>query len=133
MKTYILQKDTPVSKAGEKVKKGKSLIFNFEGYRSESGEFFETATVETNPEWFKPEKTKKEKDLKAVQDVIDWLNELKKDIKWGDIKLVNITPDMEVPVNIEGLIEGDASAQINRTYKRTGEKQITIKINLQEL
>ena len=129
MKTYILQKDTPVSKAGEKVRKIKTTSL----YESESREAFRDTIVEDNPEWFKPEKTKKEKDLKAVQDVIDWLNELKKDIKWGDIKLVNITPDMEVPVNIEGLIEGDASAQINRTYKRTGEKYITIKINLQEL
>src|SRR6056297_513138 len=127
MKTYILQKDTPVSKAGEKLEKVRR------GYFSESDEYFGPSTVENNPEWFKPEKTKKEKDLKAVQDVIDWLNELKKDIKWGDIKLVNITPDMEVPVNIEGLIEGDASAQINITYKRIGEKYITIKINLQEL
>jgi len=128
MKTYILQKDTPVSKAGEKVKKGKSLIFNFEGYRSESGEFFETATVETNPEWFKPEKTKKEKDLRDVQSVIDALKELKKGIR-NDV--AELAEGINMDIHTSGYECGVTKGA--RDYKRTGEKYITIKINLQEL
>ena len=128
MKTYILQKDTPVSKAGEKVRKGKSLIFNFEGYRSESGEFFETATVENAPEWFKPEKTKREIDLEAFQSVIDELKHIKKGVFNGNQELVgSISLDIHSPTYECGASNG------YREYKRTGEKYITIKINLQEL
>ena len=122
MKTYILQKDTPVSKAGEKVKKTAL------GYNTESGEYYTVTTVENNPEWFKPEKSKKEKDLADVQGTIDSLKELRQRIFRGDVELTEgINLDIHCPAYECGASNG------YREYKRTGENYIAININLQEL
>jgi len=124
MKTYILQKDTPVSKAGEKVRKIKTTNL----YESESREAFRDTIVENNPEWFKPEKTKREIDLEAFQSVIDELEHIKKGVFNGNQELVgSISVDIHSPTHERGASNG------YRKYKRTGEKYITIKINLQEL
>src|SRR6056297_1490941 len=97
MKTYILQKDTPVSKAGEKVRSRSNATLG-DYYETESGEEFSFKIVKNNSEWFKPEKSKKEIDLEAFQSVIDELEHIKKGVFNGNQELVgNINVDIYSP------------------------------------
>ncbi len=89
MKTYILKKDTPKSKAGEKVMRIVADLGTSHHYHSKSGELFFKDTVENNPEWFE-QIIGKGKQVDAINDVIEYLEKLKEHIKNDKIRVVDI-------------------------------------------
>jgi len=98
MKTYILKKDTPKSKAGEKVSQ-----FDSEVYVSQSGEGFRKETVENNPEWFEREDINEQ-----IEELIDILQKFKKyfsDIQYEsnldkELSMSQFVHDREINIKI---------------------------------
>ena len=87
MKTYILKKDTPKSKAGEKLELTKY------GYKTESGEFFTLKTVENNPEWFGVKKDFSSNHNTLGEAIVRLGQLYNKDLGWYSIIIENHSED----------------------------------------